>query len=338
MKKRIISAALVLCVTTTACASRGSRLSEEAAFTEKYNAYIELLNFASGRWFNSVVDVYFGYFGYDMMPNATDADFTGGFLFSRGTSETPDLFELYSKEFETPRKLVNSSPSFGAADDDALILADAMEALMHLYFVTINDYYESGDYKEDNFAKAGEYHVEMLLSYIDFLDALESFSISFEEVILEYQGKDLEVFQKQGWDIHYYMLKIVLTARQISNMFQLLNSQNIDFLDADINAFEPLYDSLISDINELFLIYGNESKHSAENLSGMQVNRLTFFVQTAQDLETAATDTLNMIKAGTTDIPNEYSGQVTTGGRYQPMSNFDRRLDILIDYYNQVIS
>ncbi|MCL2045437.1 MAG: YiiG family protein [Oscillospiraceae bacterium] len=338
MKMKIIAIFLVLSLSLSACATSGGRLSEEAALTEKYNAYIELLNFCTGRWFYGVVSSYFSTFGYDYEPNEVDKDFTNGFIFSSDVDNPPDLMEMYSYHYETPRRLADESPSFGEADEAAHRLADALEALMNIYFVTINDYYSSGEYIDDNYAKTGEYHVEMLMNYIEFLDATDYFAVVFSDVILEYEGQDLEVFKERGWDIHYYMLSIILTSRKISNMFQKLDLQGIDFLDADISEYEPLYEQLISDIAELILIFNDDGKHRTENLSGMQINRLSFFVSTAQTLETAASDTLNMIIAGTEDIPNELTGHLTTGGRNLPMYRFNQRLDSLIDYYNQIIS
>ena len=340
MKKGIVAFILALNLILSACGSTGGGSSqrEQAAFTEKYNAYIELLNFSTGRWLYGVLSVYYDTFGYDIEPIPVDKDFTNGFIFTSGDADTPNLHEMYSKNYETPRKLADSNPDFGEADVAAHRLADALEALMRTYFIDVDTYYSSGEYLKDDYAKTSDLHLEMINGYIEFLDAIDYFSMAFTEVILEYEGQDLEVFKERGWDIHYHMLSTILTARKISNMFQKLDAQGIDFLDADLSEYEPLYDQLVADIEELASIYNDEDKHTKENLTGMQVNRISFFVSTAQSLETAATDTLNMIKAGTENIPNELTGSVTTPGRNMPMYRFDQRLDSLIDYYNQVIS
>lgn len=55
-------------------------------------------------------------------------------------------------------------------------------------------------------------------------------------------------------------------------------------------------------------------------------------------MRVAATDTYNMIKAGTTDIDNELTGKATTGGRNYPPGRFDDSLKRLIGEYNQFVS
>jgi hypothetical protein len=315
----------------TACGALGNRSALADAKAEKYNAYVDILNFAN-EWFGLVMMQYFNEFGYGEEPS-TDVDFSDGFHFGDF-----DVYAQHSSRTDLPRRLADADPNFGQADEKMHALLDTMDALMLTYFDEINSYYQNIEYEQDNFVRGRQLHTLMISHYESFLEANDEFFVAFQPIMLQFDGAELPIFEERGMDISLYSLRLVLTGREISYLFKRLNSQGIDFLNADLAEYEPLYELFISDLAALEAIYQDRDRHQAQGYTANQASQLNMFVVIANEMETAATDTLNMIKAGTTDIENEMTGKVTTGGRNVPISRFNQRLEQLIGRYNNTIS
>ena len=326
MKKKLIACILVLSLFLTACVGGGGsankQISEGEAHTKKYNAYIEMLNFSTGQWLNTQLRQYFREFGTEKEPTLEKTRLEHGFLF--GPSQPGQtLFDRYSPEFATSRALADKAPDFGLADEKARALADALEALLRVFFFDMNDYYNSTDYKDDNFAKGREYHVRMVDCHDNLLKAIEEFSIALEQISLESEQKDLQMFADHNMVIHFQLLRIALTGRQMGNMFSILDMQELDYSHLDLAEFESLYDLLVADIESLTTLAADEGQMNAEGLTSMKANRMSFFIIMAKDLESATEDMIAKLQAGATTLD---------------LRQFNRHIEQLIDYYNQIIS
>jgi len=333
MKVRIFACVLVLALLLSGC----DVFSELGAFrdamgqadrTEKYNAYVELLNFTTGHWFTNVVGMYFRDFGYEREPN-TDVYFPNGqFMF--GLREDGDnMYVQYTRQFELPRRLAGSEPDFGDADEKALELIEATEALMSILFVDINEYYNRGDHLLDNFARGFEYHTRMLEIYVAFHEAIEAFAIAFDVIISEFEWVDLEAFEEAGMYIHLYRLRIVRSARQIMDAFIGFEEQGFVVSDADIAEADRLMEELASDIAALsarVALYPDEDVWGAEGITANQANRTSHFFMSARLVEETATDVLDRVRAGASD------------GLDFHLRLFNQRYETLITHYNQSIS
>jgi len=332
--KALISIVLIFSLLLASCGFWGAMNdgnSESRADTEKHNSYIELINFAT-RWFDAVLLVYFNSFGDEDEPNI-DVNFSDGFFFG-----DTDMYAMYRSITEPARRFAASEPSYGLADEKMIRLCNVLDALIKLYFYEINSYYNSQEYMRDNFEQGRLLHTRML-AYTDALHiALEDFIIAFQPIMIVRQGSDLPRFEEHGAMIRFYSLRLVLTGIEISLLFERLELEGIDFLDADLAEYEPLYDLFVSDLEALRAIYTDQRRQREEGFTSMQAQSLNLFVSHAQQMEVAATDTLNMIRAGTTEIENELTGLVTTGGRNNPVSRFNQRLTRLIGQYNNTIS
>ena len=295
---------------------------------EKHNAYIDLVNFTSS-WLDGMMVGYFSRFGWDDEPDTTQewAGFGG-----------VDMIAMHGSRTDLSRHLAVSGPSFGLADEKMILLCDAYDNIVNLYFDQMHRYFEDSEYLADNFEGFREMHLRMNMYYDQMWDALEDFYEAFQPILIAFQGADLPIFAEQGLWIRYHTLSLVLVGMEMSNLFHARAGQGIDFLDVDLNEYQPLYDRFIAHLEALTDIYSDQEQLAFERFSSVQSNHLSLFFSTAQQMEVAATDTLNMIIAGTEDIENELTGRVTTGGRNMPMGRFDTRLDQLIGRYNQTIN
>lgn len=341
MKKRLILKTLCMTLLLSACSSMEGKLTEltnsvsnneQVNDIDKYNSYIDLLNYHNG-WLAGMTQVYFENFGIDEKIDP-DADYETFTLDGKDV----DIYDIHKDTSKKPREYASSEPDYGESDDKMLVFCDKMDAFMKLYFNDVNDYYTNKEYEKDNLARGQELHEQMIKSYTEMLDAADGFLIVFSDKMIEEESADLPKFKEVGYDIHYYALSVLLKGREISNMFRKLEEEGTDFLEADLEQYQQLYDEFINNIIELDKIYNDSSKQSKEGYAAINASFLGQFVDTSKMMQTYATDTLNMIKAGTTEIENEMTGKVTTGGRTYPMSEFDRLLEMLIGQYNQSVS
>lgn len=299
------------------------------AENNKYNAYVELINFNSG-WFGKVTNIYFSQFGTEAEPDLEKAaEFT--------LDEKREIYGMYSDSTEDARKLLEKAPDFGEADDKMLLYCDAFDNFIKLYFQDVNDYYCDQTYKTDDFAGAKELHTQMLKSYGTLVDAEQEFLMAFSPKMLEMEGAELPELKKKGLDIHYYALKVVLDSRKIQNYFAELSYDGIDFLDADMEQYGPMYDEFVADVKELKKVAGDSAQMKKEYENGVQQTFVNRVIEFAERMEKQATNGKLMIEAGTTELGNEPSGLVTSGGRAEPMLEFERELWSMIDAYNKTI-
>jgi hypothetical protein len=338
MKTKVLVMFICLSLLLAGCSSSvdkvgGSGSSEKDI--KKFNSYIELLNF-NDDWLRGIAKVYFKQFGTDE-EIVIKKDFNGFTLFSSADGNGVNLYEMHKGHTQLPRKYQADQPSYGDIDAKMLTLCDKFDAFIELYFKDVNAYYANKEYESDNFAKGREFHKKMVLCYKELLKAEADFSIAFYPKTVEHAGADLPKFKEKGYNIHYYTLNVLLTSKEISHMFSELEADGKDFLQADLAKYEELNNKFNANVAELQKIYNDNSQLKKERYTGTQASFLNQFVDTAKRMQIAATDTLNMIKAGTTEVKNENTGKVTTGGRNNPMSRFNQRLDVLIGEYNNTI-
>jgi hypothetical protein len=341
MKIRVVLICICMSLLLTACSNISNNLSNSSTKGDdikKFNSYIELLNFKQG-WLSGVAKFYFNEFGTGEEINIKK-EFSGFILFPTAEREGEKSLYGFHKERHTklPRKYQADRPSYGEIDAKMLTLCDKTDAFIELYFKDVTLYYADKEYEKDNFAKGRELHKKMVLSYRELSEAADDFSTAFYPKMVEHEGAELPGLKKKGFNIHYYALSVLLSGREISHMFDTLESEGKDFLEADLAQYEEVHNKFNSNVSELKKIYKDKDQLKREGYSADQVPFLNQFVNTTEGMQTAATDTLNMIKAGTTEVKNENTGKFTTSGRSYPVGEFRRRLGQLVDEYNNSIS
>lgn len=300
--------------------------------TEKYNSYIELINFQTG-WFAGVVKMYFNKFG-ENEELMVGKNFNGFSL----DVESISIYETHSKHTQKPRKYLEAAPSYGEADEKMRILCDKFDAFVDLYLRDVNAYYTNKEYEQDNFAKGRQFHKQMLAEYTGLIQALDVFTVAFSPKMLEKEESTLPSLKEEGYMIHYYALGTLLDGKKIMYFFQAVEDEGESFLEADPAKYQELYDSFNTNVEALKVAVKDQDHLQKEGYKPMNITFLHHFIETAGRMQTAATDTLNMIKAGTTEIDNELTGKVTTGGINNPTRRFNDRLSALIGHYNQSIN
>jgi hypothetical protein len=317
----------------------GDTESETPAFleadndVEKYNAYMEFLNFTN-NWYEAMCYIYFDEFGVEYEPDIPD-DFDGFTL--DGYDKSISVYEMYSDETEAPREYQSGKPDYGETDTHMLLFCDAFDRLNELYFRDINAYYTDREYEFDSFEKGRLFHMRMLEEYEAFADARDNFTSAFSAQILAKEYEGLDELKEQGNLIHYYTRVLIMDGRAIDDMFLELEELEIDFLDANFYHYERLYGRFKSDIIAFKEIY-TDAQLEKEGYTGLQSSFLDQFLEASDMMLVAADDLLNMIAAGSEDIDNELTGMVTTGGRNYPMDRFRQRMEWMISTYNNSIS
>lgn len=336
MKRKISLFCICALMLLTSCGyleKQGEKLTSggQKTETEKYNSYIELVNFQTG-WFASTVKIYFSKFG-ENEELAVKKDFAGFTL----DSQSVQIYEIHNKHTQKPRKYLDAKPSFGAADEKMRVLCDKFDAFVDLYLRDVNTYYTNKEYEQDNFAKGRQFHKQMLADYAELNNAIAEFTAAFSPKMLEKEEAELPSLKEKGFLIHYYALSTLLDGKKIMYFFQEVGGEGDSFLKADPAEYQELYDSFNSNVEALKGVVKDNAQQQKEGYKAINISFLNQFVETAGRMQTAATDTLNMIKAGTTKVNNELTGKVTTGGVNNPTSRFNDRLSQLIGQYNQSI-
>jgi hypothetical protein len=173
-------------------------------------------------------------------------------------------------------------------------------------------------------------------AYTAFAETRDNFTSAFTTQILAKEYEGLDELKEQGNLIHYYTRVLIMDSRAIDDMFLELEYEGIDFLDADLDKYDPLYNQFKSDLHSLQEVC-NSAQLERERYTSSQSSFLNQFLGAADTMLVAATDARNMIAAGSEDIENELTGKVTTGGRNYPIDRFRQRMERLISAYNNSI-
>ena len=317
--------------------AQGSNASDEAMRIEKYNTYVDLHNFAVGT-FELTMDAYFNAF-----ETTTKEDFAQ-WQASQAAGEESTLgmyedmgivalggYDSYVEGILTPvREMTNAQPDFGELDSKAGALAEIKHEILRIYYLDMRDYYASGEYLLDDYAGNDDFHAQLSELYSGFLVARGEFSSALRRYDSEQANVALELLWEHGYEIRYYVLKIVTNAESIAT----------DFFDIDIETFEAFYDQHVSDFSALREIYTNEEKLEDEGFGLAQSTPLQLFVNRSRQMEVTARNILNALRAGSYDIemeiPTDMSG-MTPPGEYDPIEYFFQLVNELIGYYNSTI-
>jgi hypothetical protein len=294
---------------------------------------MEFLNFTN-EWYEAMCYIYFDEFGAES--DLMISDYFDGFTLD-GSDASPSIYEMYADETDTPRKYTDAAPDYGETDARMLLFCDAFDRFNELYFKDVNAYYTGKEYEFDDFEKGRLLHTRMLDEYEAFTEARNGFFSAFSAQIRAKEYEGLDELKERGYLIHYYTRVLIMDSRAIDDMFLELEYEGIDFLDADLDKYDPLYDQFKSDLRALRNVY-DAAQAEKEGYTGMQSSFLNRFLEAADTMLTAADDTRNMIAAGSEDIENELTGKVTTGGRNYPVDRFRQRMGWLIDAYNNSVS
>lgn len=306
-------------------------IEAEKTETEKYNAYIELVNFQTG-WFAGVTKMYFSTFG-DKEELELKKNFNGFTL----DKDSEKIYAIHNQHTVKPRRYLVEKPSYGEADEKMRELCDKFDAFVDLYLRDVNAYYTNKEYEQDDFVKGRQFHKQMLADYAGLNKAIAVFTAALSPKMLEKEEAELPSLKKEGQMIHYYALGTVLDGKKIMYFFQAIGNEGENFLTADPAQYQKLYESFNTNVEGLKTAVKDESQLQKEGYTTMNIKFLTQFIDTAGRMQTAATDTLNMIKAGTTQVDNELTGKATSSGINNPTSRFNDRLNTLIGNYNQSI-
>ena len=300
MKKRLTAWVLAAVILLAGCANGGAA-EQVIDDTEKYNAYIELMNFVDG-WFGGMLQSYFGVMGEDAEPS-----FDGDFERMFATFADFDMMDMHGRFFRSARHHAENAPDWGAADARMLDFADAVEAAMYLHFVEMTDYYNNARFEADNFQQGRDMHVRLIVYIEAMWLAFDDFWMAFQPILVERQGSDLPIFEEYALMIHFYALRLLLTGAEISNR-----------ADEPISALSDLIALFVDDLAAMET-YNTPEQRALEGISASAAPHVNNYIMHAQRLATLLKDAQN-------------------AGRNISAAQIDRELSLLVGQYNIILS
>ena len=301
---------------------------------EKHNAFIDVINIKTGFMEFFIYSTYFRQVGFEELPNLDGVDLENIFGFGGA-----DVAEIHLPRIVPAREFALSEPDWGLADETMLDFLDAFHDMMYLFFVEYATYVMSGEHQQDNFARGNVYHLRMIEYFFHWQDTFDIFIAAFQPIILSFAGADLPIFEELGLYTRFAILRLILTSQEIEMKFNALTAQGLDFLDADLSEYERLFGLFQYDLQALEVLTADAAQLEYEGFSGLDLDHLYLFMDSARRMEVAGIDTQNMIIAGTTEIDyHALMDRVTTPGRNVPIARFINGIDELINRYNHMIN
>lgn len=328
MKKLFVS--VIMCIVFTvllnACqVAENPGKSERVSDTAKYNAYVNLSNTITG-WLDSNVYAYAEKFGFDeelrFPKNFDPKTFSGAVI-------TP----IMQSFFDTADKTVayaSQEPSYGAADETMKALGPKLKD----FYTTINEvdgYYRAKTFSADDFAKGKELHKKLYAQYHEFRDLADTFFADMGVITKQKQQEELDQLKKGDYMLRYYAKSTVLKAKEIQEDFIAAEVDDSNLSEYDVAKYKEKYDVLTEDIRQ-FLEYAKDKSRMEKE----DIQSFWRFDQAVPEVQTSATNILLFLQKKPTLEPKS-SGKVTTHERIGLIEQFEKKVNEMIDCYNNMI-
>lgn len=285
----------------------------------KKNSYVELNNFLTGRFYTDVLNRYFINFGTEK--------------FAKPKSSSPFVNPVAQHEMELIDKALQYSkkePHIQGFDEAVGDLIPKLNKLIG-QFNEAHDYYKQKDYIDDSYKKGAEYHKQIISLFFDQVEpSMQVFFEQIEKLDEEQRKKNMEDLKANDIMIQYYMLDILIKARDIQSELGEQNIDSANVLKLDLAPFKKKYTSLIETIKK----YKEVSEDSARiQKEGFYPAQLSEMLRNAGEVKAAATEIIDRVqKKEPVDAFDIKHGYVDS--KEGTPENYSKKLARLIDYYN----
>lgn len=289
---------------------------------ELYNAYIEINNMMVGR-FADVINRYFTY-----------VDFQEEFVPLGDSFSFYSVISTFYSDMDTADELVAMKADKTELDEAYEALSPVMRELA-LALDGMEEYVDSEQYLDDDFAKAKEYHAVIWSACADY-DALSlDFMDKLSELASQQREEDLAMLKEEGYEVTYALVSMIQTAQDIQNaIYEQGIMDDTQILDLDMEQLQPLCDQYLEQV-ETALGYLKDEEAAANE--GYPINSAYFATFTdeveksGEELEAILQRLEEQKPVDSFDIVSAYTVSGTLEG-------FDSKISAMIDDYNQVLS
>jgi len=185
----------------------------------------------------------------------------------------------YKDDVAALRASVKNQPATPALDDPTKGLADTFMSLA-TSLAEAKKYYGDGEYKKDSCKKGQALHAKLMADWKKYSEedrAVRKFATDLHDSIAEVELKTVE--KRSGKQFHYYLLKTVIDAKKVMDVFE----SNWDTKDADLTAMQAALNTYAKTADGLKEF---EAKHHADSDSygySAFASKADRFLTTAKD-------------------------------------------------------
>ncbi|MBT2292122.1 YiiG family protein [Paenibacillus albidus] len=287
----------------------------------KYNAYVDLNNFMTGR-LQDVLNDYFEEFGVKSAP-VIDKYFSATLL-----SITKYDDETINNAFD----FIDKAPSFEKLDPQAKLLKPALQELTAV-LGEAHEYYEIKGYVDDEFAGSKTLHSRILKANAAYEETSQVFYTLLGELADERTKVELQQYKDNDQLLKYSVMMFMLDAE---NLRAEMDDQGIladNILELDMVKFKAKYDVLTEDLKQL-TTYSNDETRVAQE--GFEAYSLESFVDQAKEVKIAAAEIIERVnkkqRVEEFYLKSSFFRETQDG----TPEKFGKTLSLTIDRYNQM--
>ncbi len=250
---------------------------------DKYNAYIDLYNYANSGIF-SVTDDYFSKVG-----NGDEPVYEDDFSMSMYQVTEYDL-----RTVTDALDFVSKQPAYADLDPAADALAGALAPLCKS-LQEAKDYYDSKNYVDDGFARGKALHKDIVGQWDAFLTALDAFNPKLDKLAAETKAAELEELKSNGEMISYYASKCLSDMNSLTEILSEndITAETLDTMPLD--AYKAAYDTYAADYTELANLANDPDALSGE---GYEAEDLKILVDRYKKVKADAATLLEKAQKG----------------------------------------
>ncbi|WP_052410207.1 YiiG family protein [Paenibacillus durus] len=306
----------------------GSDESEKLADTdklnlemEKYNAYVDLNNFMTSRM-QDVLNDYFEEFGDGNKPKI-EKYFSGSLLsISEYDKDTMNrAFDYKDKE-----------PAFDAVDTAIVQLEPAIKKLAAVLGEAY-DYYDVKGYVDDQFAKGKQLHTQIITAYKAYEKAADVYFDAINDLGNKRTQAELKELRKNDEQIRYSILTFMLDAEALSDVMEQQEIYADNILKLDLKPFKEKYNVLITDLQNINKYAADKARIKTE---GFREYALENYVDAAKEVKVAATNIIERVNNKEAVDEFTLNSSFFRKNKEGTPENYNDKLSILIDKYNQL--
>ncbi|MFB6365689.1 YiiG family protein [Paenibacillus elgii] len=295
--------------------------NSEAMEVEKYNAYVQLNNYMTGR-FDQVLNDYFEKLGDDEQPIiGKNFSFT---MLSVSASDKTNLNNQFG--------FAEKTPAFSAVDPTVVKLKPVMNDLIAI-LSEAHDYYETKGYVDDNFAKCKELHTKIVKSKDAYYAAANEFLKAMTSLGAEQRQQSLKKYQEQDEQIRYSALKFLVDAEALSAEMEEQGVTAANILDLNMDKYKAKYDVLVEDFKNLSQQAQDDSRVKKEELDSHSLKR---YVDEAKKVKVAASEIIERVNKKEKVSDFDLKKRFFTENREGTPEKFSKTLSTAIDNYNRM--
>lgn len=294
---------------------------EEAMEIEKYNAYVQLNNYMTGR-LEQVLTRYFEKLGDGEQPIIGKH-----FSFTMLSVSANDKSAL-NKQFGYADK----TPAFPTVDPAVVKLKPVMNELVAI-LSEAHDYYETKGYVDDNFAKSKELHTKIVKAADGYYAASGEFLKAMASMGAERRQESLKKYQDNDQQLRYSALKFLMDAQALSAEMEEQGVTAKNILDLDMGKFKAKYDVLVEDLTNLTQLSQDAMRAKKE---GLRSDLVEDYVDEAKEVKVAASEIIERVNKKSAVDEFDLSNSFFLENRNGTPEKFKKTLRDAIQEYNRL--